>query len=59
MNYKDALYLAIKYMQDTNDLTISDIAHILKVSNERLKEFMSNYEQNWTNSNDIFWPQWF
>lgn len=43
-NYKDALYLAIKYMQDTNDLTISDIAHILQVSNERLKEFMSNYE---------------
>lgn len=44
MNHKDALYLAIKYMQDTNDLTISDIAHILQVSNERLKEFMKEYE---------------
>lgn len=44
MNYKDALYLAIKYMQDTNDLTISDIAHILQVSNERLKEFINGFE---------------
>ena len=44
MNHKDALYLAIKYMQDTNDLTITDIANILQVSNERLKEFMSDYE---------------
>lgn len=45
MNHKDALYLAIKYMQDTNDLTISDIATILQVSNERLKEFMNEYER--------------
>lgn len=44
MNHKDTLYLAIKYMQDTNDLTISDIANILQVSNERLKEFMKEYE---------------
>lgn len=44
MNHKDALYLAIKYMQDTNNLTISDIAHILQVSVERLKEFMREYE---------------
>lgn len=44
MNYKDALYLAIKYMEDTNDLNLSDIAHILKVSNERLKEFMYGFE---------------
>lgn len=44
MNYKDALYLAIKYMQDTNDLTIRDITNILQVSNERLKEFMKEYE---------------
>lgn len=44
MNYKDALYLAIKYMQDTNDLTITDIANILQVSNERIKEFMREYE---------------
>lgn len=44
MNYKDTLYLAIKYMQDTNDSTITDIANILQVSNERLKEFMSKYE---------------
>lgn len=44
MNYKDGLYLAIKYMQDTNDLNLSDIAHILQVSNERLKEFMREYE---------------
>ena len=44
MNYKDALYLAIKYMQDTNDLTIRDITNILQVSNERLKEFMREYE---------------
>lgn len=44
MNYKDALYLAIKYMQETNDLNLSDIAHILQVSNERLKEFMREYE---------------
>ena len=44
MNYKDTLYLAIKYMQDTNDLNISDIAHILQVSVERLKEFMYEFE---------------
>ena len=44
MNYKDALYLAIKYIQDTNDLMISDITNILQVSNERLKEFMKEYE---------------
>ena len=44
MNYKDALYLAIKYMQDTNDLMIGDITNILQVSNERLKEFMKEYE---------------
>ena len=44
MNYKDALYLAIKYMQDTNDLTISDITKIIQVSNKRLKEFMKEYE---------------
>ena len=44
INYKDKLYIAIKYMQDTNDLSISDIAHILQVSNERMKEFMNNYE---------------
>lgn len=44
MNYKDALYLAIKYMEDTNDVTMSDVAHILQVSNERLKEFMNEYE---------------
>ena len=44
MNYKDALYLAIKYMQDTNDLTINDITNILQVSNERLKEFLREYE---------------
>ena len=44
MNYKDALYLAIKDMQDINDLTISDITNILQVSNERLKEFMKEYE---------------
>ena len=44
MNHKDTLYIAIKYIQDTNDLTISDIANILQVSNERLKEFMKDYE---------------
>lgn len=44
MNYKDALYLAIKYMQDTNDLTIYEIANILQVSNERMKEFMYGFE---------------
>lgn len=44
MNHKDTLYLAIKYMQDTNDLTTTDIANILQVSNERLKEFMAKYE---------------
>ena len=44
MNYKDALYLAIKYMPDTYDFTISDITNILQVSNERLKEFMKEYE---------------
>lgn len=44
MNYKDALYLAIKYMEDTNDLNLSNIATILQISNERLKEFMSEYE---------------
>ena len=44
MNYKDALYLAIKYMQDTNDLTITDMANILQVSNERIKEFMNGFE---------------
>lgn len=44
MNYKDALYLAIKHIQDTNDLTIHDIAHILQVSNERLKEFINGFE---------------
>lgn len=43
MNYKDALYLAIKYMQD-NDLTTQDIVHILQVSSERLKEFMNEFE---------------
>jgi hypothetical protein len=43
MNYKDALYLAIKYMQD-NDLTTQDVIHVLQISNERLKEFMSEYE---------------
>lgn len=46
MNHKDALYLAIKYMEDINDLTTSDIAHILQVSNERIKEFMREYESN-------------
>jgi hypothetical protein len=44
MNHKDALYLAIKYIIDTNDLTTQDICGIIQVSNERLKEFMSNYE---------------
>lgn len=44
MNYKDALYLAIKYIEDTNDLNIRDIANILNISNERLKEFMREYE---------------
>ena len=44
MNYEDTLYLAIKYMQDTNELTTSDVAHIIQVSNERLKEFMKEYE---------------
>lgn len=44
MNYKDALYLAIKYMQDTNDLTIYEIANILQVSNERMKEFINEFE---------------
>ena len=43
-NIKDILYLAIKYMQDTNDLTLSDVAHILQVSNERMKEFIREYE---------------
>lgn len=45
MNYKEVLYLAIKYMQDTNDLKLSEIAHILQVSNERLKEFMYGFER--------------
>lgn len=52
-NIEDRLYLAIKYMQD-NDLTTQDIANILQISIERLKEFMNNYEQNWTNSNGLF-----
>ena len=42
-NVEDRLYLAIKYMQD-NDLTTQDIANILQVSNERLKEFVREYE---------------
>lgn len=43
INVEDRLYLAIKYMQD-NDLTTQYIANILQISNERLKEFMNNYE---------------
>ena len=43
MNYKDALYLAIKYMLD-DGLTTQDVVNILQVSNERLKEFMREYE---------------
>ena len=46
MNYKDKLYLAICYMYDIDaHLTLSDIANILQISNEKLKEFMSEYEQ--------------
>lgn len=44
MNHKDALYLAIKYIQDTNDLTLYEISNIIQVSKERLKEFLSKYE---------------
>lgn len=44
MNYKDTLYLAIKYMQDLDDLSLNGVAQILQISNERLKEFMSDYE---------------
>jgi hypothetical protein len=43
MNYKDALYLAIKYMLD-DGLTTQDVVNILQVSNERLKEFMNGFE---------------
>ena len=42
-NIEDRLYLAIKYMQD-NDLTTQDIANILQISIERLKEFVRDYE---------------
>ena len=42
-NIEDRLYLAIKYMQD-NDLYTQDIANILQISTERLKEFMKEYE---------------
>jgi hypothetical protein len=44
MNYKDALYLAIKYMEDLAELTMYDVAFVLQVSVERLKEFMKEYE---------------
>ena len=44
MNYKDALYLAIKHIQDLAELTIYDVAFVLQVSVERLKEFMNEYE---------------
>ena len=44
MNYKDTLYLAIKYIQDIDDISLDGIANILQVSNERLKEFMCDYE---------------
>jgi hypothetical protein len=44
MNYKDALYLAIKYMEDCAELTMYDVAFVLQVSVERLKEFMNEYE---------------
>lgn len=44
MNYKDALYLAIKCIQELNDATLYDIANVLQVSNERLEEFMIEYE---------------
>ena len=44
MNYKENLYLAIKYIQDIDDMSLDGIANILQVSNERLKEFMSEYE---------------
>lgn len=44
MNYKDTLYLAIKCIQELNDATLYDIANVLQVSNERLKEFMEEYE---------------
>lgn len=46
MNYNDTLYLAIKYIQDIDNISIDGVAKILQVSNERLKEFMSKYEQN-------------
>jgi DNA-binding transcriptional regulator YbjK len=46
VNNNDALYLAIKYIQDIDNLSLDGVSKILQVSNERLKEFMSNYEQN-------------
>lgn len=46
MNHKDALYLAIKYIMDMDDISLNGVARIIEVSNERLKEFMSKYEQN-------------
>lgn len=44
MNYNDALYLAIKYIQDIDNLSIDGVSKILQVSNERLKEFMNEFE---------------
>lgn len=44
MNYKDILYLAIKYIQDMDGIPLDGIANILQVSNERLKEFIREYE---------------
>ena len=44
MNHKDLLYLAIKYILDSDDISLNTIANILQVSNERLKEFMCEYE---------------
>ena len=44
MNHKDALYLAIKYIMNMDDISLNGVARIIEVSNERLKEFMSKYE---------------
>lgn len=46
MNHKDALYLAIKYIMDMDDISLNGVARIIEVSNERLKEFMFKYESN-------------
>lgn len=44
MNHKDTLYLAIRYIMDADNISLNGMSHILQVSNERLKEFMSEYE---------------